>query len=162
MNNPIVPTDATRHPRLVERKDRPASANVLFGGWGPKMLTLAIAAAAVASSTGRSDAAGSAGAASQHGVCALGMAEPVLAAAQNPGWPNSYDTPNETGTAVVRVSVDTSAHITHTAIEKTSGNMMLDREARRLASEAHLVPSDASCRTAPGDYTLVIKFDPGQ
>lgn len=152
MNHQIVPSTG-------------ANAKLLFGGWGPKMLTLAIAAAAVVSSTGRSDAAGATGAAAAtmpHGVCTLGMADPVLAAVQDPGWPDNYGNSTDTGTAVVRVSVDSSARITRTAIEKSSGSFMLDRAARRLASDAHLVPSDASCRTAPGDYTLVINFDPGQ
>ena len=67
------------------------------------------------------------------------------------------------GTVTVRVRVDTSAHITQTAIEKSSGDFWLDREARRVVSEARLAPSDASCKTEPGDYAFVVNFvPPGQ
>jgi len=159
VNQQTVP-DADRRPRLVVRKDRVVCRYVIFGGWGPKMMALALAASAFAIGTGRSDAAT---VSTQHGLCVLGMAPPVLADSQAPGWPdNSLDLPDG-GTVTVRVRVDTSAHITQTAIEKSSGDFWLDREARRVVSGARLAPSDASCKTEPGDYAFVVNFvPPGQ
>ncbi len=98
MNQQIV-SGVDSHPRLVVRKDRVASANVIFGGWGPKMMALALAATALASSTGRSDAA--AIVTSQHGLCSMGMAPPALAATQPPGWPNNLTADFGNGETIV-------------------------------------------------------------
>ncbi len=160
MNQQIV-SDADRHPRLVVRKDRVASANVIFGGWGPKMMALALAATALASSTGRSDAA--AIVTTQHGLCAMGMAPPALASTQAPGWPDDLTSVSGTGLVTVRVSVDTAAHVTRTAIDKSSGDFAMDQDARRLLSVAKFASSDASCATKPGDYAFVVEYrEPGQ
>ncbi len=160
MNQQIV-SDADRHPRLVVRKDRVASANVIFGGWGPKMMSLALAATALASSTGRSDAATIL--TTQHGLCTMGMAPPTLSETQAPGWPDDLTEVSGSGHVTVRVSVDTSAHVTGTAIEKSSGDFAMDRDARQLLKVAKFVPSDASCQTKPGDYAFEVEYrEPGQ
>ncbi len=160
MNQQIV-SGVVSHPRLVVRKDRVASANVIFGGWGPKMMALALAATALASSTGRSDAA--AIVTTQHGLCSMGMAPPALADTQAPGWPNDLTAVSGSGNVTVRVTVDTSAHVTRTAIEKSSGDFAMDQDARQLLSIAKFASSDALCATKPGDYAFVVEYqDPGQ
>lgn len=63
-----------------------------------------------------------------------------------------------TAEPVVLVSVDDAGHVTHTYLERSSGNLQIDKSTLRLAASSYYSPSVVACAQHSGTYTFLAHF----
>lgn len=63
-----------------------------------------------------------------------------------------------TADPVVLVSVDDAGHVTHTYLERSSGNPQIDKSVLRLAASSYYGPSVVACARHSGTYTFLAHF----
>jgi len=63
------------------------------------------------------------------------------------------------GSAIVRVALTRSGHVTDAAIEHSSGFWILDDKALQVARLSTYKPETVACQAVDGQYLLVVGFD---
>ena len=158
-NNEI---DCTVKPRKEERDAANSgiihpkrSGTGLFGGWGPRLLSVALAAAALGASNTATFAAPRDFTSPS---CSTADREATVTNTWPPDVPALAQAEGASGEALIRVDLSETGELQNAEIVKSTGNAALDREAMRVAHESTYSPASVGCEGIPSSYLFSVNF----
>jgi len=126
--------------------------------WTPKLMALALAACSVSAfSNGAQASTDLAGGAAPRSCPSADRPASILRSA-TPEIPPLAKLEGASGDALVRVDLRPDGKLESATIAQSSGNVVLDREALRVARETEYGSSVESCHALSGSYLYRVSF----
>jgi TonB family protein len=155
--------DRSIKPRTPEPDDRkngiipaPRRGKNLFAGWGPRLLSVTLAACTLGLSVSASPASADTPA---QAACSVRQHDAQILSNPVPDMPEVAVLEYASGTAVLRVDLSADGQLENASIATSTGNDALDREALRVARESRYAPAVSDCQNIASSYLYTVNFD---